>query len=236
MPDDTSGVLNRGAKSLATSPVERRQGNDGRALFAPLISSWIEPLRVKAKNAAPTHVVVSIYDLPEHIRSNAQPGDRGVFDVRTGQVWLIADAIPDKETAVRIWLHEQSLHHGLQALIPDDTRRANVLFSVADHYGDEGLADIADTYGLDLSRTNDRLTAAEEKLAQLAECILPDNATLTKEEHRALWEKVLDAVRGWLRERLPVGISEHEIADLIRAAHQTVMVGKGDDISPRIVF
>ncbi|MGE4424761.1 MAG: hypothetical protein AB7D39_20855 [Pseudodesulfovibrio sp.] len=190
------------------------------------VSFWIEPLQAKAANAAPTRVVASINDLPANVRDRAEPGDRGVFDETTGDVWLVADAIPDEKTAARTWLHEQSLHHGLRALIPDDTRRANVLFSVADHYGDEGLSDIAELYGLDLSNANDRLVAAEEKLAQLAERILTNDATLTTEE-RALWEKVLDAVRAWLRERLPVDISDHEVADLIRAAHRTVMDGEG---------
>lgn len=206
-----------------------------------IVKRWVAPLQSRAGDA-PTHVVGSIDELPSHLRRHAEPGDRGVFDVRTGQTWLIADALPDETTALKTWLHENALHRGLRALIPDQERLNHILADVADHFGDEGLRDIADIYGLDLSNFGDRLTAAEEKLAQIAERILADDPLTIQEQ--ALWRRVLDAVKRTIREVAPglLDISDREIADLIHAAHRKVMDGpesaggleRASDLSPSL--
>ncbi|MDK2956544.1 MAG: hypothetical protein PWQ57_2040 [Desulfovibrionales bacterium] len=207
-------------------PPKFKRGGQGQGSSVEDVQKWIAPLESRTQGAA-TRVVASIEGLPAHLRSDARSNGQGVFDETTGDVWLVAGAIPDEDTAVRVWLHENALHRGLQALVPDQYQRNLILSDVAAHYGSEGLQDIAELYDLDLSTSTGRLTAAEEKLAQLAERILADDPLTPHEQ--TLWRRVLDAVKRALRNISPglASMSDREIADLIYAAHRAIMEGDG---------
>ena len=86
--------------------------------------------RIKAKNALPVEVVQRQDDLPQHILDANEEGGGGivdgVYDPRTGKIYIVADNLtrPGQATtawltnAVRAWRHEQG-HHGIRGFFKD---------------------------------------------------------------------------------------------------------------------
>lgn len=154
-----------------------------------------------AKNAATSRVVQSFDELPYSIRerySDAKNSVEGVFDPRSGVVWMVADNLSDPTRAAEVWAHEQIVHHGLRGLLPADARRRvlNQLWLGAGGMKNGMVKDIASRYGLAPTRSlQDRQTVMEEVIAALAE---KKGQGLLERADGNLWRKVVSALhRAW---------------------------------------
>ncbi|WP_308586256.1 PLxRFG domain-containing protein [uncultured Desulfovibrio sp.] len=154
-----------------------------------------------AKNAATSRVVQSFDELPYSIRerySDAKNSVEGVFDPRSGVVWLVADNLSDATRTAEVWAHEQIVHHGVRGLLPADARRRvlNQLWLGAGGMKNGMVKDIASRYGLAPTRSlQDRQTVMEEVIAALAE---KKGQGLLERADGNLWRKVVSALhRAW---------------------------------------
>lgn len=173
----------------------------GKAVRKSAIRSLVEKLVAKAKSAAPTKVVQSFSELPQHIQDNY--GDyatqiEGVYDPGTGTVYLVADNLTSPVRAAEVWMHEMLVHHGLRGLfgIKGTSQLLNRLWLQLGGMKNPALADIARRYGLDPRRqTMDRSVVVEEYLASLAE--KRAKSSLEKQE-QSFWKRFLTAVmKAW---------------------------------------
>jgi len=154
-----------------------------------------------AKNAATSRVVQSFDELPYSIRerySDAKNSVEGVFDPRSGVVWIVADNLSDPTRAAEVWAHEQIVHHGLRGLLPADARKRvlNQLWLGAGGMKNSMVKDIASRYGLSPTRNvQDRQTVMEEVIAALAE---KKGQGLLERAEGNLWRRVVSALhRAW---------------------------------------
>lgn len=191
------------------------------------VEAAVAPLQGAARNALPLEVVESLDELPEHVRKAIPEGSgrvSGIYDPDSGKVLLVAGNIPTPERAVAAWFHEQGVHVGLRGLMGEPARMDGFLDQVFDHYGAEALEPVRKAYSLDLGNVEHRRIAAEEQLARLAERIKAGD-DLSADE-RGLWRRLVDQVRGWLRERgADVDLSETEIAQTVRDSVRWTMEG-----------
>ncbi len=153
------------------------------------------------KNAAISRVVQSFDELPYSIRerySDAKNSVEGVFDPRSGVVWMVADNLSDPTRAAEVWAHEQIVHHGLRGLLPADVRKRvlNQLWLGTGGMKNAMVKDIASRYGLSpTSRLQDRQTVMEEVIAALAE---KRGQGLLERAEGNLWRRVVAALgRAW---------------------------------------
>lgn len=176
----------------------------------PLLKTW--------KNAPPVEVVQSEKDLPagivDQIHSIGAEGlVRGVFE--EGKVFLIADNLHSSSQALEVLLHETVGHFGMRGLL--GKQFDPILQQVIRTYGKKGLQDIAKRYGFDLNTEEGRKTAAEEKLAEMAET----------GEKPGFIKRVVAMIKEWLRKMgLDLKWTDADIKVLIAKARGWVERGK----------
>jgi hypothetical protein len=129
--------------------------------------------------------------------------------------YLIADNLRTPQEVQRALLHE-AFHGSVRDLLGDKFNP--IMEEIYSHYGRLGLAQIAAKYRLDLSKPKDRLIAAEEKLAQMAETgAKPD-----------LIHRVYAAVRSALRAMgFKIAISDADIARILMRSSARLERGVG---------
>ena len=191
----------------------------GPGIGLEAVRAVLAPLQEAAENAAPLEVVSDLAALPEHLRRDAAQGGgtpEAVLDPRSGTVYVLADAVRSPERAVALWLHEQGLHVGLRGLFGQDAARLDAfLDQTFEHFGAESFRELAEAHGLDLSTEDGRRRAAEERLAVLAEKVVLGRDLDAAEQ--GLWDRVLEMVREWLRERgVDLGLRDADIARVVR--------------------
>jgi len=161
-------------------------------------------------NAPAWEVVQAESELPAAVQDEINSLDasgavRGVFTA--GKIYIVADNLNAADEAEAVFLHESVAHYGLRGLL--GARFKPVLQQIAMVYGNKGLKDIAARYGLNLSKPEDRMTAAEEKLAEMAETA--DRVGIVK--------RAIAAVRDWLRQHgFKVEWSDSDIKALLARA------------------
>jgi N12 class adenine-specific DNA methylase len=134
-----------------------------------------------------------------------------------GELVFVAEGFGSLRQVLKTLMHEAGLHVGLRRMMGPQLDA--LLEQVADaHAG--GVARIAQRYGYDLERTNDRLAAAEEYLAHLAE----------SHEDMGLLRQVYALVRRWLREMgVNLRLSDADIDYILSAARRTAREGLGGE-------
>ena len=183
------------------------------------IKGIIKPLQDSWKNAPEIKVIQTVDELPNHVIDELLSVDsteeaQGMFDPDTNKVWMVADNIRSEAEAVEVLLHEVVGHFGLRQIFGNKLNP--FLGEVYLKYGNKGLADIAETYSLDLNKRDDRLTAAEEMLAHLAE----------KGESPTLVNKAIALVAKLLRKIFPkLKLTNSEIKQIIAKARKSVEDG-----------
>jgi hypothetical protein len=120
-------------------------------------------------------------------RQNSQGAAGGIegFHYR-GSVYLVADALATREDLQRVLYHEALGHFGLRGVFGDSLKP--LLRQLAARHDLVGPK--AEQYGLDLTKEEDRLAAAEEVLAEFAQ---------TRPEIGWV-RRAVAAIRTWLRE------------------------------------
>lgn len=124
--------------------------------------------------------------LPDEIRQRMKNGRYpGLYDVRTGKVYVIMDEITDAGDAQATVLHEALAHKGLRGLFKKENDLNDFLDQVMDSMPD----DIRDEY---LNRyKQDKYLAAEEYVASFAE---------TYDNHNpSAWEKLKSIIADFFR-------------------------------------
>ncbi len=199
--------------------IETRETDKGVAMFSRagtvigmdrrLVQAVVDRVTAKWKNAPGIEVVESLEDpaVPaavrnkdeEQRRSGATGTPRGVF--YNGKVYLFADAIGSVRAIVETLFHETLGHHGLRGAFGD--RLDTVLDLVASAQRSRVEAK-ARQYGLDVADIEQRRTAAEEVLAEIAEA-RPESGIV---------KRAIAAIRQFLRDiGIDVEFSENDIIE-----------------------
>ncbi|MET3512725.1 DNA repair protein RadC [Pseudacidovorax sp. 1753] len=175
---------------------------DVRRHVAQLTSRWT--------NSPDVQVVASMSDpaVPASVRSyndaqlaqGASGAPEGFF--HGGKVYLVADQLASRDDVARALFHEALGHYGLRGVFGSGL--TNVLNMVATTRKADVQAK-AEAYGLNLQVPRQRLMAAEEVLAELAQT----------SPQLGVVRQAIAAVRTWLRENVPgferLALSDAEI-------------------------
>jgi hypothetical protein len=140
------------------------------------------------------HVLDSMEDAPGPVRAQwqASQGGQGQIDGfhYRGGVYLVADALESQQDVARVLFHEALGHFGLRNVFGDAL--TPILSQIAALRAGEVRVK-AEQYGLDMSKPGDRLKAAEEVLAEMAQ---------TRPEIGYV-KRAIAAIRTFLREHVP---------------------------------
>jgi N12 class adenine-specific DNA methylase len=188
------------------------KASDIQAALSPVIDRW--------KAGPKIQIVQSLYGLPDDVKEKVQKllsratdadGLEGLYDPATGAVYLIADYLESADRAQQVVLHEVVGHHGMRGVLGD--RFKPFLKEAVALYGQKGLKDIADLYGLDLTEEADRLIAADEKIAEMAEA----------GENPAFLKRLYAAIREGLRRLgFNIQLSENDIKAMLVASRKAL--------------
>ncbi len=135
-------------------------------------------------------------DLAQKSRG-AQGEPEGFF--YEGRVYLLASQLPTQRDVARVLFHEALGHHGLRGMFGGQLDGILQQIVVA-RRGD--VAKKAAAYGLDMDKVQDRMKAAEEVLAEMAE----------KTPQLGFVRRAVAAVRAFLRANVP-GFAQMRVSD-----------------------
>lgn len=202
--------LDARAQELGFMPEVR--ANSAQAKVDQLTANW------KNKPKGGIVVVQTVEDADEFklsgdsMRIIREGKTEGFYHIPSDTVVIIADNLNQPEDAIRVALHETTIHSGLRGLLGKEFDAE--LARVGAEIPASDLTDIALLYDLDLSKRADRLVAYEEYLALYAETRNPK-----------LYDRFIMAIKRALR---AMGISEGLIDGLDKrgAIDQIVDAGR----------
>lgn len=192
-------------KSSGEAQFSRSTSTSSQTLTASEIEDSVSRLTRDWLRRPDIHVLDSMDDAPEPVRqvwqrqnSQGGTGDIEGFHYRGG-VYLVADALTSEADVRRVLFHESLGHFGLRNVFGDDLKP--ILQQIAAMRG-VLVARKAKQYGLDMKNENERLMAAEEVLAEMAQ---------TRPE--VGWVKrAIAAIRRWLRAHgVDLALSDNDI-------------------------
>lgn len=211
-------------KSQAETPSAGMGAQEAQAVVDRVTRDW---------KGAKVEVIDNAADIPGSILKDIGASNvsrlRGFYDPATSKTYLVAENVPDAATAERVILHE-SLHAGLRNVFGSELDP--ILRDVYQAFGPKGLADIADRYDLHLSKERDRLRAAEEMLARMAQDGAPTKRA------RTLLQRFLAFVRKWLRGHgfHSLGkMTDDDIRSIISSALRSAREGGSPEMGPRVM-
>ena len=190
-----AGLLNNTEQPGFIIPVESVQQT-----VDALTADWKnKPAIVIASDMNDPAIPQKVRDEDEKQKSQGANGEPDGF-IYNGTVYLIAGQLRTDADIARVLAHEALGHAGLRGLYGDAL--APILKQIVT-LRSKDVAAKAKQYGLDVTKEADRLTAAEEVLAEMAQ---------TKPE-MGFVKRAIAAIRQWLRARgLKLGLTD---ADLI---------------------
>ncbi|MEX0385882.1 DUF7178 family protein [Spiribacter onubensis] len=184
--------------------------NTARQSASRLMSNW--------KIAPRVNVVETELELPQSIQNqiakkNAQGKAEGVF--YDGEIYLVASNLFSIDRMEAVVLHEVIGHFGLRNLLGDQMN--SVLDGVYMSVGRSALSPIADKYGYNLDKPEDRRSAAEEYLSVLAE----------SDPGSKIIERLVSMIADWIRAMgFKVEMSSGEIRDMLVRSKRLVQEGE----------
>ena len=211
---------------------------DFDGIEADRVQRVADKLSGMAQNAAQTRVVQSFEELPAHLRESLKGNENsveGVFDPRSGAVYLVADNLTSESRAAEVWAHEQVVHHGLRSILTPGERKRLMgnLFIRMGGMGNATIREVAQRYGLDPRKGADaRQTVMEEVVASLAE---RKGKGLLKRADGGAWQRIVDAIkRAWHRlieavSGSPSAMNAANIDELLTALGRHVIDGAGNE-------
>lgn len=184
-------------------------------------------------DAPPINVVQGTADLPPQIAQYA--ADAGVVPAGVfwrGEAYLVADNISGPEGVRTIIAHEVLGHGGVRAMFGAQFPAfANRM--VRDLRGNKHFQAFVSANGFDLSTPGERITAADEYLAHIAQRIDGGNAT---ERMRTTWQRLVAWVNDQLRALgFPVKLSSADLTTLMVTARSRIIDGESGAARPTIV-
>ncbi|WP_422097471.1 PLxRFG domain-containing protein [Variovorax sp.] len=190
-----SAIGNNGAFAAADPDIRARRGEGAdRGTAVASVRRTVEQLSSSWRNAPEIVVARDMVDslVPEAVRGynegqlaqGAEGLPEGFF--YDGKVYLLADQLDHPRDVARVLFHEALGHFGLRGTFGDGL--VPILQQIA-HLRRAQVAAKAREYGLDMADPVQRLVAAEEVLAEMAQ---------TKPEI-GLVRRAIAAIRSWLR-------------------------------------
>lgn len=169
------------------------------------VESVINSVKAKWKNAPEVVVIDSITDAPADVQeennrqlSMGASGEPEGF-ISGNKVYIVASQMKSPGDVVRVLLHESLGHFGLRGVF--GTELQTVLRQVA-AMRPRDMETKAQQYGLDLSNEEDRLTAAEEILAEMAQT----------NPQSGIVRRAIAAINKWLRNNI-TGFQNLQLSD-----------------------
>ena len=203
---------------------------DGGGMPASAVQQAIDEITAKWENAPPIVVARDMDDeaVPEAVRAHnagqlsqgAEGAPKGFF--YRGQVFVIADQMTSPQDVAEVVFHESLGHFGLRGAFGDSLKP--ILQQIAGlRRGD--VAAKAREYGLDMTDERQRLQAAEEVLAEMAQ-LHPELGFV---------QRAIAAIRTWLRANVAalrsLELSDAEILrDYLLPARGWVQRGAAADV------
>lgn len=180
-----------------------------------LVSQW--------ENSPPVVVIGSMAEAPESVRrendaqlSQGADGEPAGF-IRAGKVYIVASQMAGMRDVATTLFHEVLGHYGLRGVFGPEL---NTVLEQMIAARPDAVKAKAKEYGLDITDEKDRLRAAEEVLAELAQT-----------RPTSTWvQRAIAAIRTWLRAHVPflhdLKLSDTEIIrDFIMPARRYVEQG-----------
>lgn len=214
-----------------------RRTSVAKSLPLKQVQSIVDAIRSQWANAPDVVVVAAGMDdaaVPAEVRDYDQKqrlhGATGSPDgfVNGGKVYMLADQLATPSDVIRVLFHESLGHLGLRGVFGD------ALNPILDQIIAARRAEVvakAKQYGLDMTKPEDALTAAEEVLATLAQ----DKPEL------GFVKRAVAAIRTWLRANVP-GFKDLELtnAEIINSfilpARAFVQQGRSVAVSGPLAF
>jgi hypothetical protein len=193
------------AEGQEALPFSRSAAEEGdtvaktQATVDAILSKWSNaPSVVVARNMNDPAVPAAVRQHNEGQRAQGAEGEpEGFF--YAGKVYLLADQLGSPHDVVRVLFHEALGHYGLRGAFGAELRP--ILKQLAGLRRAEVEAK-ARAYGLDVANEQQRLMAAEEVLAEMAE----------KTPSIGFVRRAIAAIRSWLRANVP-GFEKLDLSD-----------------------
>ena len=215
-PENIKSVDNRGTFSLEDKRFRFQRKPAAKGLPVSDVKKHISGILGKARNAPDTVFVQSESELPNAIqteitKNNAEGEISGVW--YDGKVYFVADNIADNKAAESAVLHELFGHAGVESILPETSTRKFFSSVHTAKSGTEEYKAVVTDYGLDMSKARDRVTAAREYVARVAESGVDDS----------IITQLIGMVRTALR-KLGIGlkVSDGDIKRLIAAGSRDI--------------
>jgi len=227
-PDGTT-VLTKSKQGESTPRKSESPARGG--MRAEDVTRSLTMLRAKWLGSNKVGTVQSVADLPADVRERSQADDKteGLYDPKTGQVYLVADNISDPARAAWTAAHEIIGHGGLRAL-KDKTINEALNLAGANKF----IKDLAAAIQQDRSTASAEI---EEAVSELAAAIETDGFQSLKNRYgvevptsarnglRGTIARVLDAIKRFLAAAIgkPVSsVSDADVRALIGAQREAV--------------
>ena len=168
-------------------------------------------------------VVANESQLPQHIQDQAKRDNMtgkipGLYDTKTGVVYLVANNLHNGNDVALTVVHEVVGHFGMRSMLGD--KYASTMNGIYD--GNEAVRIAADNK-MDKSPNLSREVAVEEVLAEKAE-----EGTLAGSPFANAIRRIMYAVKQWLAQKLGVkNVSDAEVEQIVANARRFVKKGLG---------
>lgn len=164
-----------------------------------IAAKWANaPEIIVADNMDDPRIPQSARDEDQKQRSLGAAGNAEGF-AHEGKVYLLAGNLTSPSNVAEVLLHESLGHIGLRGVFGDSLKP--ILQQISTMYKAKVTAKAAQ-YGLDMNKAEDRLTAAEEVLAELAQA----------QPSIGFAKRAIAAIRTWLRKNMPM-LNEMRLTD-----------------------
>lgn len=204
-----------GYRRSPESRIESLSAEQATSIAVSLMRDW--------KGRPPVTIAEQIGELPMMLQAairmaGAENDMRAVF--WNDHVYILAPRIPNRAALEEVILHEVVGHYGLRKMIGGNLKP--LLDRVYRDMGDTPMAqNIKHIYfgnQFDPTKSEHRLTVAEELLAHLAES--------GKQRHRNLWQRIVTAIREGLRRiGFTIRMKESDLLGILSAAQEAVVNG-----------
>lgn len=204
----TSFQENQNLKQDVARP--KKRADELQKLFGPITKKW--------QGGPAVLVVETEADLPNYLqndirRSKSQGRVRGLFDPKSNSVFIVAENVQTDEDAQRALLHESIGHYGLRGLLG---KKLDPVLRMVAKSDTQRMSEIAENYGFDLENQEQKLKAAEELLAEMAE----------ENRKPGFISRVGELIKSWLNTHgFSIKYSKDEMRALIARAKRKVEKG-----------
>ena len=193
-PEEAVAMFNATRPATAdqrTAPTDSNERNVATQLLVDgLKAKWTRaPEIIVARNMQDTQIPQAVRDYDQTLKSQGASGEPRGF-IYKGKVYLLSDELKGPQQIAEVLFHEVLGHYGLRGAFGDAL--TPILKQIAALRRADVLAK-AKEYGFDLSKEQDRLSAAEEVLAEMAQTT-PELGYV---------KRAISAIRNWLRANVP---------------------------------